>query len=143
MNRLTGVKTTNPKIKDWSDPKSVLGGVFKITRGVSVYVSRSEIFTANAGVQPDGEIDLSGGRYLGMRWLGLEVGGDLRRIAAIGGVLFALVAVLPVKLGFGPADAFDNAFAHRVAQSVDGGVVQADDGKALLCFVMGVFHGVQ
>lgn len=64
------------------------------------------------GTDEDGEIDLSGGRYLGLRWLGLEVGGDLRRLAAIGGVLFALVAVLPVKLGFGPAVASWSAMGH-------------------------------
>ncbi len=64
------------------------------------------------GTDEDGEIDLSGGRYLGMRWVGLEIGGDLRRIAAIGGVLFALVAVLPVKLGFGSASASWSAIGH-------------------------------
>jgi hypothetical protein len=53
----------------------------------------------------DGEIDLSGGRYLGVRWVGFELGGDLRRLALIGGVLFALVAVLPVKLDFGAVQA--------------------------------------
>ena len=52
-----------------------------------------------------GEIDLSGGRYLGVRWLGFEVGGDLRTLALIGGVLFALIAVLPVKLDFGGVQA--------------------------------------
>jgi iron complex outermembrane receptor protein len=56
LNRLTGVRTTGQKIKDWSDPKSVLGGVFKVMRGLSVYGSRSEIFTDNAGVQPDGSL---------------------------------------------------------------------------------------
>ncbi len=54
---------------------------------------------------PDGEIDLSGGRYLGVRWLGLEAGGDLRRLALIGGGLFAACALLPVKLGFGATQA--------------------------------------
>ena len=53
----------------------------------------------------DGEIDLSGGRYLGVRWLGLEVGGDLRLLALVGGILFALVALVPVKLGFGAVQA--------------------------------------
>lgn len=49
----------------------------------------------------DGEIDLSGGRYLGVRWLGFEAGGDLRRLALVGGAVFALCALLPVKLDFG------------------------------------------
>lgn len=56
VNRLTGVKTTSAKNKDWSDPKSVLGGVVKVAKGVSVYLSRSEIFTANARTQPDGTL---------------------------------------------------------------------------------------
>jgi iron complex outermembrane receptor protein len=56
LNRLTNVKTTNPEVKNWSKPKSVLGGVFKFAKGVSAYVSRSEIFTANSGVQPDGTL---------------------------------------------------------------------------------------
>jgi len=60
----------------------------------------------------DGEIDLSGGRYLGVRWLGFEAGGDLRRLALIGGILFALCAVLPVKLGFGPVQASWGALEH-------------------------------
>ena len=60
----------------------------------------------------DGEIDLSGGRYLGVRWVGLEVGGDLRRLALIGGVLFAIVAILPVKLGFGTVQASWSALEH-------------------------------
>jgi outer membrane receptor for monomeric catechols len=56
LNRLTGVRTTSVKNKDWSDPESVLGAVFKATKGVSVYVSRSEIFTANSRTQPDGTL---------------------------------------------------------------------------------------
>lgn len=54
LNRLTNVTTTNPRNKDWSDPKSVAGIVVKVMRGLSIYGSRSEIFTPNAGVQPDG-----------------------------------------------------------------------------------------
>jgi hypothetical protein len=61
---------------------------------------------------PDGEIDLSGGRYLGVRWLGLEAGGDLRRLALVGGALFAGCALLPVKLGFGDAQASWSAMSH-------------------------------
>lgn len=56
LNRRTGVKTTSAKVKDWSDPESVLGGVFTFTQGLSAYVNRSEIFSANAGVQPDGTL---------------------------------------------------------------------------------------
>lgn len=56
LNRLTGVRTRSLKNKDWSDPESVLGGVFKVSKGVSVYVSRSEIFTANSRTQPDGTL---------------------------------------------------------------------------------------
>jgi len=56
LNRLTGVRTRSVKNKDWSDPESVLGGVVKVTKGVSVYVSRSEIFTANSRTQPDGTL---------------------------------------------------------------------------------------
>jgi iron complex outermembrane receptor protein len=55
-NRLTGVVTRNPRVTDWSDPKSVLGAVVKVMPGMAVYVSMSEIFTANAGVQPDGRL---------------------------------------------------------------------------------------
>lgn len=55
-NRLTGVVNRGVKNKNWSKPKSVLGGVVKISKGISAYVSRSEIFTANAGVQPDGTL---------------------------------------------------------------------------------------
>ena len=55
-NRLTGVVTRNPRVTDWSDPKSVLGAVVKVMPGVSVYLSMSEIFTANSGVQPDGRL---------------------------------------------------------------------------------------
>lgn len=57
----------------------------------------------------DGEIDLSGGRYLGVRWIGLEVGGDLRRLALIGGILFAVVALLPVKFDVSDVQASWNA----------------------------------
>lgn len=64
------------------------------------------------GEDADGEIDLSGGRYLGIRWLGLEVGGDLRLLALIGGVLFGLIAILPVKLGFGSVQASWSALDH-------------------------------
>ncbi len=55
-NRLTGVVTRSPRTTDWSDPKSVLGAVYKVTKGVSVYFSMSEIFTPNSGVQPDGTL---------------------------------------------------------------------------------------
>lgn len=56
LNRLTGVKTTSAKVTDWSDPESVLGGVIKLPYGASIYLSRSEIFTPNSGVQPDGTL---------------------------------------------------------------------------------------
>jgi len=56
LNRLTGVRTVSARVRDWSDPESVLGGVVKLTRGASLYVSRSEIFTPNGGVQPDGTL---------------------------------------------------------------------------------------
>lgn len=56
LNKLTGVTTTSNKTNNRSDPESVLGGVLKLAQGVSAYVSRSEIFTANSGVQPDGTL---------------------------------------------------------------------------------------
>ena len=46
----------------------------------------------------DGEPNLQGDRYLGVRWIGLEVGGDLRKVALIGGIGFAIAAVLPLSL---------------------------------------------
>jgi iron complex outermembrane receptor protein len=56
LNRVTGVRTTSNKTNNRSDPESVLGGVFKVAKGISAYVSRSEIFTPNSGVQPDGSL---------------------------------------------------------------------------------------
>lgn len=56
LNRLTGVRNTSQKNKDWSSPKSVLGAVYKVNQGISVYVNRSEIFTANSRTQPDGTL---------------------------------------------------------------------------------------
>jgi hypothetical protein len=53
----------------------------------------------------DGEINLLGDRYLGIRWLGLEGGSDLRLIAIIGGIFFAIAAVLPVNLDYTSAKA--------------------------------------
>ncbi|HVV86209.1 MAG TPA: hypothetical protein VHE35_24305 [Kofleriaceae bacterium] len=64
------------------------------------------------GEDADGELDLSGGRFLGVRWLGFEVGGDLRRLAVIGGLLFLVVALVPVKLGFGGTRASWSAISH-------------------------------
>lgn len=54
INHRTGAVSRRDRVKDWSDPKSVLGAVYKITQGLSVYLSMSEIFSANSGVQPDG-----------------------------------------------------------------------------------------
>lgn len=48
----------------------------------------------------DGEPNLQGDRYLGVRWIGLEVGNDLRTIALLGGLGFAIAAILPVALDF-------------------------------------------
>ena len=48
----------------------------------------------------DGEPNLHSDRYLGVRWIGLEVGGDLRTIALYGGLGFAIAAVLPIALDF-------------------------------------------
>lgn len=48
----------------------------------------------------DDDINLSGDRFLGVRWLGLEVGGDLRLLALLGGLVFAVAAILPVDLDF-------------------------------------------
>ncbi len=48
----------------------------------------------------DEDINLLGDRFLGVRWLGLEVGGDLRTLALIGGLCFAVAAILPVNLDF-------------------------------------------
>ncbi|MBK9037437.1 MAG: hypothetical protein IPL61_40370 [Myxococcales bacterium] len=46
----------------------------------------------------DDEPNLSGDRYLGVRWIGLEVGGDLRKIALLGGIAFAVAALVPIAL---------------------------------------------
>lgn len=48
----------------------------------------------------DGEINLMGDRFLGVRWLGLEAGGDLRLLALLGGLLLAVAAILPVNVDF-------------------------------------------
>ncbi len=48
----------------------------------------------------DEEINLASDRFLGIRWLGLEVGGDLRLLALLGGIAFALAFVIPVNLDF-------------------------------------------
>ena len=74
---------------------------------IAAQLGRSPVAEDDAG-----EIDLSGGRYLGVRWLGLEAGGDLRKLALVGGVLFLLVALLPVKLGFGPVQASWSGLEH-------------------------------
>lgn len=55
-NWLTGVVTRSERVTDWSKPKSVLGAVYKVLPAVSVYFSRSEIFSPNSGVQPDGTL---------------------------------------------------------------------------------------
>jgi len=52
------------------------------------------------GGADDDDLNLSSDRFLGVRWLGLEVGGDLRLVALLGGLLFALAAVVPVNLDF-------------------------------------------
>lgn len=51
-------------------------------------------------VGDDEEINLSSDRFLGIRWLGLEVGGDLRLLALIGAALFTVAALIPVNLDF-------------------------------------------
>lgn len=56
INRLTGTVNHGSRSSDWSNPKSVVGILYKATSGVSVYLSRSEIFTPNLGVQPDGTL---------------------------------------------------------------------------------------
>jgi hypothetical protein len=53
----------------------------------------------------DGDINLLGDRYLGIRWLGLEGGSDLRLIALIGAVFFGIAAILPVNLDYTSAKA--------------------------------------
>src|SRR5687767_6090663 len=53
----------------------------------------------------DGEINLLGDRYLGIRWLGLEGGSDLRLVAIIGAIFFGIAAILPVNLDFSSAKA--------------------------------------
>lgn len=55
---------------------------------------------AGLGGDDDGEPNLQGDRYLGLRWIGLEVGGDLRRFALIGGIAMLLAAALPISLDF-------------------------------------------
>ncbi len=85
LNRLTGVRTTSVKNKDWSTPKAVLGGVFKVNQGVSVYVSRSEIFTPNSRTQPDGTL-LSAPSVSRSEELGLKLdlwGGKISSLANI------------------------------------------------------------
>jgi hypothetical protein len=53
----------------------------------------------------DGEINLMGDRFLGVRWLGLEGGSDLRLLAIIGAVFFAIAAILPINLDYTKAKA--------------------------------------
>lgn len=53
----------------------------------------------------DGEINLLGDRFLGIRWLGLEGGSDLRLIALVGAIFFAVAAIIPVNLDFTKAKA--------------------------------------
>lgn len=55
--------------------------------------------------EEDGEINLMGDRFLGIRWLGLEGGSDLRLLAIIGAVFFGIAAILPVNLDFTSARA--------------------------------------
>ena len=51
------------------------------------------------------EVNLLGDKFLGVRWLGLEAGGDLRMVALIGGLFFAVAAILPLNLDFTSAKA--------------------------------------
>lgn len=46
----------------------------------------------------DDEPNLIGDRYLGVRWIGLEVGGDLRRWALLGAIALAIGALMPVAI---------------------------------------------
>ena len=55
---------------------------------------------AGTSADADDEPNLHSDRYLGVRWIGLEVGGDLRRIAMLGGIAFALASLLPIALDF-------------------------------------------
>ena len=54
-----------------------------------------------AGVDDDDELNLTGDRFLTIRWLGLVHGGDLRRVALLGGILFLIAGLIPVDLDFG------------------------------------------
>lgn len=51
-----------------------------------------------AGAGDDDEPNLIGDRYLGVRWIGLELGGDLRRWALLGAIAMAIGALLPVAI---------------------------------------------
>lgn len=48
----------------------------------------------------DDEPNLHSDRFLGVRWIGLEVGGDLRKVALLGAIAFAIAAVLPLSIDF-------------------------------------------
>lgn len=48
----------------------------------------------------DQDINLASDRFLGIRWLGLEVGSDLRLLALLGGILFAIGFAIPINLDF-------------------------------------------
>ncbi len=48
----------------------------------------------------DDEPNLTGDRFLTIRWIGLVYGGDLRRVALLGGLVFAVAALIPVNLDF-------------------------------------------
>jgi hypothetical protein len=53
---------------------------------------------AGIGGDDDDEPNLSGDRYLGVRWIGLAVGGDLRKVALLGGLVFAVAAIMPIAI---------------------------------------------
>lgn len=56
-------------------------------------------------IDEDGEINLLGDRFMGVRWLGLEGGSDLRLLALVGAIFFAVAAILPVNLDYTKAKA--------------------------------------
>lgn len=87
----------------------------------------------------DDEPNLIGDRYLGVRWIGLTVGGDLRRVALFGGLAFAIAALVP----FAPdlqhvravwsqlGDGASLAIVVPVLLAVIGVVLATPAGKAL------------
>ena len=52
------------------------------------------------GLDADEEVNLTGDRFLTIRWIGLVYGGDLRRVLLLGGILWLVAGLLPVNLDY-------------------------------------------